>query len=64
MRKIGELKTNTTTLVIYKNDEARCNPYRIYRKWYEGGWHRELLEQYEDLASCTFYISDYVMKKG
>lgn len=63
MRKIGELMTDTAHFVIYHDDNRRCNPYRIYHKWYNCGWHRKLIAEFADLISCTFFINDAVMKR-
>jgi hypothetical protein len=60
MRKIGELETKKVHFVIYHDENRKVNPYRIYSKWYNNGWHKSLLEQYEDLFSCVLYIEDYV----
>ena len=61
MAKVGELKTKETHFVIYRNAKAKCNPFKIYRVWYEKEKkHKELLESYEDLYSCVLYIKDYV----
>lgn len=64
MKKVGELITDSTTLVIYKDEEARCNPYRIYRKWFDEGWHKKLVVKFQDLLSCTYFINDYVRENG
>ena len=60
MYKMGELNTRAGRFVIYYDNAARVNPYRIYKKWWNGGWHRELVEKYADLYSCTIYINDFV----
>ena len=60
MRKIGELNTAKVHFVIYHNEKTNKNPYKIYKKWYDNGWHRSLLESYQDLYSCVLYIKDYL----
>ena len=60
MRKIGELNTKKVHFVIYHDENTKCNPYRIYSKWYNNGWHKSLLAKYEDLLSCIHYIEFYV----
>lgn len=60
MKKVGELITKEAHFVIYYNEETKKNPYKIYNKWYEHGWHKTKLEEYEDLFSCVLYIEDHV----
>jgi len=59
MKKIGELNALAGTFVIYY-DEADRNHYRLYKKWYNKGWHRQLIVKYADLSSCTYWIHDYI----
>ena len=60
MRKIGELNTEKVHFVIYHDEKRKVNPYRVYSKWYNQGWHKSLLAEYGDLYSCILYIEDYV----
>lgn len=62
MKKIGELRTKEVHFVIYHDEKAKYNPHKIYKKWYDKGWHKTLLEAYEDLYSCVLYIEDYVKR--
>ena len=60
MHKIGELNTIHGTFEIKYDEKDRCNPYKLYAKWYDGGYHRKLLVKYGDLYSCTLAIADYI----
>lgn len=62
MKKIGELITKKVHFVIYHDEKRQTNPYRIYSKWYKDGWHKSLLNEYQDLFSCVLYIEDYVRR--
>lgn len=62
MRKIGELKTKQVYFVLYYDEKAKVNPFRIYRKYWNCGWKKQLLEKYGDLYSCTIFINDFVSK--
>lgn len=62
MKKVGELNTKKVHFVIYHDDERKCNPYRVYSKWYKDGWHKSLLASYEDLLSCVLFIENYVRR--
>lgn len=60
MNKIGELRTKDNHFVIYRDSNKEINPYSIYNKWYDNGWHKRLLVRYQDLYSCVLYIGQRV----
>lgn len=60
MKKIGELNTNHGTFEIKYDEQDRYNPYKLYAKWYDGGYHRKLLVKYADLHGCTNAINEFV----
>lgn len=65
MRKIGELQTqNIRFEICFDKSDKHGNYYKLYRKWYAGGWHRNLIAKYADLASVTTQINDYVLLGG
>lgn len=35
------------------------NPYRLYRKWWNNGWHRKQVARYANFASVLFWLTDY-----
>lgn len=61
MRKIGEIRSNIT-FIIKVDDEDRINPYKVYRRWYDGGWHQKQAAKYGNLHSCLLYIEDRVIR--
>lgn len=61
MKKIGELHTKKHWYIVLYNEADKQNPYRLYRKWYSNGWHKNLICKYADLASVTTQINDYVL---
>lgn len=60
MTKIGELRTKDVHFVVYYDTNKTTNPYYIFNKWYEHGWHKKLMIRYQDLYSCVLYIEDYI----
>lgn len=36
--------------------EGQTNPYRLYRRWYDRGEHRKLVQKYADLQSCLYLL--------
>ena len=61
MEKIGMIHPRGTYFDIYYDDKARCNPYRVYHRYWDRGWHKRLLVKYANLGSCIAYINNYVM---
>ena len=61
MKKIGELNALAGSFVIYYDECDRFNHYKLYKKWYDRGWHRKLIEKYGDLYSCTIWINEFIM---
>lgn len=62
MKKIGELNTTSIHFVIYYDERDKYNHYKIYKKYWDNGWHRKLLDKYADLYSVTWLINEYVSK--
>ena len=60
MKKIGDLNAMAAHFEIYYDEKAKYNPYKIYNKWYYKGWHKQLIEKYADLFSCTEWINNFI----
>lgn len=61
MRKIVEIHENGYNLRGYKTDD-KYNPYRLYKVWYDRGWHRKQLVKYADFESLICHIYQMVMR--
>lgn len=35
---------------------AENNPYKLYQKWYDMGWHRTKVIEYADFQSVLWYL--------
>ena len=64
MRKIGELNTKAGIIVIYHDESAKENPYKVYHKYWNAGWHKKLIVRYADLLSCTAWIHNFVLRQA
>lgn len=62
MHKIGMLNTKDVLFEIHYDDKVKTNPYKLYEKYWDHGWHKRLLNKYADLASCTWHLHDYTMQ--
>lgn len=72
MNKIGFISTgNNLTMIVYKNQKDRANPYYVYSErtiWKDRGdgleqphKSRKLEVKYADIASCTNYMTQRIM---
>ena len=64
MHKIGMLDTKAVLFEVYYDDKAKTNPYKVYNKYWDHGWHKKLLLKYADLASCVNFINCYVKQNN
>lgn len=58
-KQIMKLDHYGTHIIVTMDDKAKCNPYRIYRKWFsldDCGWHKTLVEKYADLNSVIYWL--------
>lgn len=62
-RKIGELQTPAYHYEVFC-DPYDINPYKVYRKWYDQGWHRKLITKYADLFSVTCLVNQLVKEEA
>lgn len=58
MKKILECNYDGCRITV-EFHEGKTNPYRIYRKWWDMGWHRKQIEKYGDFNSCLCFVADY-----
>lgn len=49
--KVMEVTIKETRYLVIKDNTAVRNPYKVFRKWYDTGWHRSKVTEYEDLES-------------
>lgn len=66
--KVMEVTIKETTYVVIKDNTARHNPYKVYRKWYGEtrsgygcSYHRTKVVEYANLES-VFYFMEYCCK--
>lgn len=38
------------------------NPYRLYKQWYDRGWHKKLLEKYANFFSVIEWLKCYSLE--
>ena len=62
MRKIMEISNSRCTLKAY-HDPGKLNPYKVYRVYYDRGWHKRKLNEYADFNSILCFIKEYMWEK-
>lgn len=56
-RKILEINEDGLHVVCIKTEADKVNPYRLYKVWWNGGWHRKLIVKYADFNSVLWHIA-------
>lgn len=66
VRKIGNLQVKgRPKMVVYYDDQAKVDPYRIYFEWYEDCYEqgmkkrKRLVEKWDDMKIVGERIKDY-----
>lgn len=57
MKKILECNYDGFHITV-EFHEGKTNPYGIYRKWWDMGWHKKQLTKYADFKSCLCFVAD------
>lgn len=55
-RKVMELQYNGAWYICILDMTTQHNPYKLYRKWWDGGWHRRKIVEYGDMDSVLFHL--------
>lgn len=55
--KVMELTIKETTYVVTKDNTAKRNPYKIHILWWDYGWHRKKVTEYENLESVLLTLT-------
>lgn len=61
-RKIMEINDGGVHLVCIKYIGQR-NPFRLYRVWWDYGWHRKEITRYADLKSIACHIHEIIFQE-
>lgn len=54
-RQIMTLDFHGETYICVKHDSGN-NPYKLYKKWFDQGWHRKKVVEYADVDSVLFHL--------
>jgi len=58
--KVMEINDGGLHLVCIKNNTTDCNPYRLYKVWWDKGWHRKQIAKYGDFRSIICDVRELV----
>lgn len=59
-RKVMEINEGRYIIECIKDDSVKFNPYRVYQKWYNAGWHRKQIEKYANFESVIYFLVDFM----
>ena len=62
-RKIAEVCEKGVRLVMIHDEKDKCNPYKVYRKYWNGGWHKKQLSKWADFLSAWQYMYEFYWKE-
>lgn len=54
--KVMEINVEGVSLVCIMDTQTNQNPYKLYRVWYNDGYHRKLLKRYANFVSVIEHI--------
>lgn len=54
-KQVMTISDNGRHFVCTKEDGV-TNPYRLYQKWFDIGWHRKQIARYADFQSVMWYL--------
>ena len=60
-RKVLDVNVEGINFICIFDAHAKRNPYRLYRRWYDNGWHREKMEYYGNFVSVICWLKDYAI---
>lgn len=55
-RKVMDMQFNGNWYVCIEDKTAKSNPYKLYLRWYDMGWHQKKITEYADFDSVLFYL--------
>lgn len=55
-KTVAKIIHKGTYRVVF-DDNAKGNPYTIYKEWYNEGKHIKVIARYDDMTSCLYHIA-------
>lgn len=62
-KQIMTMDYNGKHYVCIQHSTDTTNPYKLYEKWYDKGWHRKKVEEYGDFDSILFHLMQLKYKR-
>ena len=57
-RKIADISFAGAAYQVVHDTGCKRNPYKVYRKWYDNGWHRKKLTEWGDFPDAMQFLND------
>ena len=58
-KKVLDINVEGVNFVCIFAVHTNHNPYMLFIRWYDGGWHRKQLARYQNFVSVICHIHDY-----
>ena len=55
-RKVMDVSAGGYGIVCIHDEEAKRNPYKLYRVWYDRGKHQKKITEYDNFASVAAHL--------
>lgn len=61
-KKVLDINVEGVNFVCIFAVHTNHNPYMLFIRWYDGGWHRKQLARYQNFVSVICHIHDYCLE--
>ena len=62
-RKVAEVCERGVRLIMIHDQKDKYNHYKVYRKWWDTGWHKKQLSKWGDFLSAWQYMYEFYWKE-
>ena len=58
-RKVLDINVEGKHFICIFFENVKVNPYHLYEKWYDNGWHKKQIEAYGNFVSVLDHLRNY-----
>ena len=59
--KIADIQSfHAFDLVVILDRTAQQNPLKVYKKWFDAGWHRKKINEFSDMVTAMRYMTGII----
>lgn len=56
-KQVLKINNDEFHYICIHDDKQKCNPYMIYKVWYDNGPHRKKVNAYADFGSVLHFLT-------